>query len=67
MRKGDPGRAYRDLRREVLQQRNLITVEAYQLTALAARETGHQRALEQALEVLESRDVDVSLLRSGAS
>jgi hypothetical protein len=67
LRKGDPGRAYRDLRREVLQQRNLITVEAYQLTALAARETGHQRALEQALEVLESRDVDVSLLRSGAS
>ena len=62
IRRGQYDRAFRRLRRGVLKQKRLVTAESYLLLAIAARETGNDRELEEALVTARKKGADVSLL-----
>lgn len=62
IRRGDYDRAFRRLRKNVLKRKRLDTAESYLLLAIAARETGNERELEEALAAARKKGADVSLL-----
>lgn len=62
IRSGDYARAFRRLRKNVLRSQRLDSAESYLLLAIAARETGNERELAEAVAAARRKGADVSLL-----
>lgn len=62
IRRGDHARAFRRLRKDVLRSERLDSAESYLLLAIAARETGNERELAEAVAAARRKGADVSLL-----
>jgi hypothetical protein len=62
IRRGEHEKAYRRLRKNVLQNRRLDTAEGLLLLAIAARESGHADDFAQALAGARKKGADVSRL-----
>ncbi len=62
IRRRDYSKAFRRLRKNVLKQRRLDSAESYLLLAIAARETGNRRELEEAVATARKKGADVSRL-----